>query len=709
MIDLTSKDLLAALIAPRSVALIGASASEDKLTARPLTFLRRHGFAGQIFPVNPVRPSVMGLPAFATVSEIPAPVDHAYILLEAGPAITALEDCARAGVKVVSILADGFAEAGEAGRALQDRLAAIARDAGILLVGPNSTGVVATASGFSCTTNAAFRADKLEVGRLAVLSQSGSMIGTILSRGQARGAAFSTLISVGNEAAAGIGELGQLLLNDPATDGFLLFLETIRNRAALTEFSRAAAELGKPVVAYMIGKSDEGQALSVSHTGALTGSARAVSAFLRDIGIHEVEQFETLIDAPRVLSRLQPGSGRPRAVTVVSTTGGGGAMVVDQISARGVPIAGCSAAAREHLTTQGIALGHGKLVDVTLAGTNYATMKQVVSTLLADPETGVLLVAIGSSARFNPDLAVRPIVDALAEAGPKAAPLLAFPLPDAPESLSMLEAGGIPAFRNVETCAETVAMLLNPPSARACTPPRLSDHVFALVESAAPGVMNEVDSGAVFAALGASRPAQIVLAPAQALPEDLPFNFPVVAKVISADLPHKTEAGAIRINIPDRAALQEAIAQMQAAAEAHHPGYRQDGVLVQQMRRGLGEALIGFTRDALVGPVITVGMGGVMTEIYRDTAVRCAPVSVETAHEMLSEVKGFALFRGFRGKPLGDLDALAQTVAAISSLALCDLVEEAEINPVLIEENGVVLLDALILRSGDRGAGPDSG
>ncbi|GGH62512.1 CoA-binding protein [Frigidibacter albus] len=702
MIDLTSKDLLAALIAPRSVALIGASASEDKLTARPLTFLRRHGFAGQIFPVNPVRPTVMGLPAFATVGDIPAPVDHAYILLEAGPAVTALEECARAGVKVVSILADGFAEAGEAGRALQDRLAKIARDAGILLIGPNSTGVVATASGFSCTTNAAFRADRLEVGRLAVLSQSGSMIGTILSRGQARGTAFSTLISVGNEAAAGIGELGQLLLNDPGTDGFVLFLETIRDRAALTAFSEGAAALGKPVVAYMIGKSHEGQALSVSHTGALTGSARAVSTFLRDIGIREVEQFETLIDAPRVLSRLRPGAGRPRAVTVVSTTGGGGAMVVDQISARGVPIAGCSAAARADLTAQGMALGHGKLVDVTLAGTNYATMKKVVSTLLADLETGVLLVAIGSSARFNPDLAVRPIVDALAEAGPEAAPLLAFPLPDAPESLALLEAGGIPTFRNVETCAETVALLLDPPRARACTAAPLPDDIAALIAAAAPGVMNEVDSGAVFAALGAARPAQIVLTPAQALPDDLPFDFPVVAKIISADLPHKTEAGAIRINIPDRAALQKAIAQMQVAAEAHHPGYRQDGVLVQQMRRGLGEALIGITRDALVGPVITVGMGGVMTEIYRDTAVRCAPVSLETAREMLTEVKGFALFRGFRGKPLGDLEALAQTVTALSRLALCDLVEEAETNPILIEENGVVLLDALILRGADR-------
>lgn len=700
MIDLASKDLLAALTAPKAVALVGASASEGKLTARPLSFMRRHGFAGRIHPVNPVRSTVMGLTAYPSVRAIPDTVEHAYILVDADPAIAALEDCAAAGVRVVSILADGFAESGEEGRRRQERLTAIAREAGILLIGPNSTGLVSTASGFSCTTNAAFRADRLERGRLAVLSQSGSLIGTLLSRAQARGTGFSTLVSVGNEASAGVGEIGQVLLRDEDTDGFLLFMETIRNRRALADFAREAARMGKPVTAYMIGRSEEGQALSVSHTGALTGSAAAVSAFLRDIGIREVEQFETLIDAPRALSRAHLSAGRPRAVTVVSTTGGGGAMVVDQISARGVTVAACSAAARAKLSGQGIPLGHGKLVDVTLAGTKYETMKEVVSTLMADPETGLLLLAIGSSAQFNPELAVKPIVDAVAEAGADAAPVMVFPLPYAPESLAMLEVAGVPNFQNVETCAETVALFLSPFEVAPPAVQTLPEAAVELLAAAPAGLMDEVASGAVFEALGARRPAHILLALGEPLPQTLPFPFPVVAKLVSADLPHKTEAGAIKVGLSDRAALEAAIAAMRTSAEAHRPGYRLAGILVQEMRRGLGEALIGVTRDALAGPVVTVGMGGVMTEIYRDTAVRPAPVTVESARAMLAEVKGFALFRGFRNKPKGDMEALARTVAAVSRIALSDQVEEAEINPVLIgaEGEGVVLLDALIRR-----------
>jgi len=700
MMDFTSPELLRMLIAPRSVALIGASASPGKLTARPLTFLKRHGYAGRILPVNPMRPVVMDLPAYPTVADIPEAVEHAYILLDADPAVDALLDCVRAGVRVVSVLADGFAEAGEEGRARQERLTAIAREAGILLIGPNSTGVVASASGFSCTTNAAFATDSLMPGRLAVLSQSGSLIGTILSRGQARGAGFSNLISVGNEASAGVGELGQLLLRDPGTDGILLFLETIRNPDALARFAEDANRMGKPVTAYMIGRSEEGQALSVSHTGALTGSAQAISSFLKAIGIREVEFFDSLIDAPRALSRLNHLGGRPRHATVVSTTGGGGAMVVDQISARGVPIAGCSAAARATLSGEGIPLGHGKLVDVTLAGTRYETMKRVIATLMADPETGLLVVAIGSSAQFNPELAVKPIVDAVVEAGPDAAPVMAFPLPHAPDSLAMLEAGGVPAFRSVETCAETVSLFLNPPRPEGRVVADLPGTVLALLAGGEAGVLDEVASGAVFEALGAHRPAQIVLAVEAEVPEILPFPYPVVAKLISPDLPHKTEAGAIRVGIADRAALVEAIAAMRVSAGTYSPDFRLKGILVQQMCKGLGEALIGITRDPSVGPVITVGMGGVMTEIYRDTAVRPAPVTIETAREMLDEVKGFALFRGFRGKPRGDLDALARTVADVSRLALSPAVAEAEINPVLIgaQGEGVVLLDALIRR-----------
>jgi acetate---CoA ligase (ADP-forming) len=694
----TKPDLLRALIAPRGVALVGVSGDESKLTARPLVFMRQHGFAGDIYPINPGRSEILGLPAYKTVRDVSGTVEHAYIMLGTEAVIPAVEDCAAAGIKVVSVLADGFAEAGEEGKARQERLAAFARDAGILLVGPNSTGIVGTGAGFSCTTNAAFRVDTLLKGRLAVLSQSGSMIGTILSRGQARGAGFSALVSVGNEAAAGVGEIGQLLLDDPGTDGFLLFLETIRNADALAAFAAGAAEAGKPVMAYMIGRSDEGQALSVTHTGAMTGGAEAVAAFLREIGIYQVDQFETLIDGPRALTRVRPLGNRPRTVTVVSTTGGGGAMVVDQISDRGVRIAGCSAAAHATLEAQDIPLGHGKLVDVTLAGTKYETMKEVVSTLIADPETGLLVVAIGSSAQFNPELAVKPIIDAVAEAAPDAAPVMAFPLPHARESLKILEEGGVPGFQNVETCAETVAAFLSPllpsPSGEA----KLPSEVEALLAEAPAGVLDEVAAGAVFEALGADRPAQLLLEPDAAVPEDLLFAYPVVAKLVSPDLPHKTEVGAIRIGVESREALEEAIAGMRASAENHVPGYSLRCVLVQEMRKGLGEILIGITRDPLVGPVVTVGMGGVITEIYKDTAVRMAPVSREGAQAMLKEVKGSALLRGFRGRPKGDLDALATLISDVSRLGLYARVEEAEINPVLVgaEGEGVVLLDALV-------------
>lgn len=696
-----SADILRALSAPESVALIGASDTPGRLTARPMTFLQQNGFQGRIYPVNPARETVMGQRAYPSVTAIPEPVDMAYILLNTEPAIAALEGCAAAGVKVVAMLADGFAEAGEEGLARQRRVAEIARDAGILLIGPNSMGVVNTANGLVCTTNAAFGTATLPKGRLAVLSQSGSVIGTLVSRGAERGIGYSLLVSLGNEAATGIGTLGGLLLDHEGTDGYLLFMETIRDPEALADFARGAAARGKPVVAYIIGQSEEGQALSVSHTGALTGSAEAVSAFLAGIGIRQVQTFETLIEAPAAIARLGArGAGRPRQVTVMSTTGGGGAMVLDQISARGATIAGTSDAARATLAAAGIPAGHGKLVDVTLAGAKYETMKKTVSTLIADPATGLLVVAIGSSAQFNPELAVRPIVDAVAEAAPGAAPVVAFPLPHAPESMKLLEAGGVPTFRTVETCAETVAMLMAPPPEVAPVTPELPAAATAAIAAAVPGVLDEVEAGAICAALGIAGPRQVLLDPGADRPGDPGLGWPVVAKLVSPDLPHKTDAGAIRIGIGGPDELAAAIAGMRASAEAYHPGYRLKGILVQEMCRGLGEVLVGLTRDPLVGPVLTVAAGGVMTEIYRDSAVRPAPVSRETAREMLAEVKGLALLRGFRGRPEGDLEALAGVVAAVSGLACDPRIEEVEINPVLVREKGagVVMLDALIRR-----------
>lgn len=707
--------LLKALIDPEAVALVGASDNAAKLTARPMRFLQINGYAGRICPVNPARDTVLGHRAYQSVAAIPGGVDHAYVLVPTDAVVDAVRQCAEAGVGVVSVLADGFAEAGEAGRARQAEVAAIANEAGMLLVGPNSMGVVNTHNGFVCTTNAAFGAAQIGKGTTAVLSQSGSIIGTLLSRGAQRGIAFSRLVSLGNEAVAGVGRIGLELLHDPGTQSFALFLETIRDADELAEFGHRAARLGKPVVAYMLGRSDEGKALAVSHTGALTGSSEAVASFLAANGIRRVDLLDTFLEAPQALARTHVDPARPRRATVVSTTGGGGAMVIDQLSLRGVEIAPCSPASRVTLEADNIALGHGKLVDVTLAGARYETMKAVVSTLMRDPETGILVVATGSSAQFNPELAVKPVADALAEAPEGCAPIVAVPLPHAPESLQMLRDAGISAFGSIEAAAEVIAMMLDPldlpvREAKASLP----DETRALLDAACDGLnvmLDESVSGRIFASLGAPLPQQVHLAPDDPVAQAQALRFPVVAKLVSPDLPHKTEAGAIAVGIGSVEELAETLPRLRASAGRYRPGFCDNGVLVQEMRRGLGEALVGMTRDPLVGPVLTIGAGGILAEVYGDVAVQPIPLTLEDARAMISRIKGFEPVRGYRGAARGDLEALARFAVDVSRLMLDPRVTEAELNPVMIgpEGEGVVAVDALIRvdPTGSAGAGRD--
>ena len=706
-------DFAQPLIAPQSVALIGVSGDAKKLSARPLQFCQQHGFAGNIYIVNPRRDEVLGQKAYRSVTAIPEKVDHAYILVGTDLVEAALDDCIAAGVRVVSILADGFAEAGDAGMARQARLVAKAKAADMVLIGPNSMGVVNTNNGFVCTTNAAFKTDELPRGRLAVLSHSGSLIGTLISRGQERNIGFAALISLGNEAQSCVGSLGLELVEDDQIDGFVLFLETMRNPEIFAAFAAAAKRLGKPVVAYMLGKSADGQALSVSHTGAMTGEAEAVRAFLAHHDIAEVSQFDALFEAPALLLKKPQLKSRPRRATIVTTTGGGGAMLVDQLSIRGVNLAGLSPASKTFFNDQQIPCGSGKLVDVTLAGAQYDIMKKAITQLINDPETGIVVVAIGSSAQFNPELAVKPIIDAAKE-NPAGAPVIAFPLPIAKQSMAMLEANGIPCFGSVESCADSVALLLAAESS-ALDDQRddtidlkdVQQQLDAVMKAAAiegdGGVLNEVDGNQIFASLGLKGPRQLFLPlseikaqPASASVAKAGLGYPLVAKLVSPDLPHKSDYGAVVLSIETGDALDVAVAQMRKAINSHLPAANIEGLLLQEMAFGLGEALVGLRHDNLVGPIITVGAGGIFAEIYKDVSIRPAPVSLATARKMIDEVKGFAALRGYRGKAKGDLEALANLVANLSQLANLRRIAEAEINPVLVQADGVLMLDALI-------------
>jgi acetate---CoA ligase (ADP-forming) len=688
----TGAALRQALLAPRRVALIGASDDPTKTAARPLQYLRRIGFAGAVYPINPRRDQVGGEPAWRSLAEVPERPDHAYILTPTESAIAAVEECGRLGIPVATVLADGFAS-GEAGAERARRLREICERTGIRVVGPSCLGVVNLRERLVLTANAAFAEPDLPVGRIFAASQSGSVIGALVSRGKARGVGFAGLISVGNEVDISVGEVCAATLDDPDIDGYLLFLETFRHADDLRRFALAAAARSKPVVAYKLGRSPEARELAATHTGALAGEDDVADAFLADCGIARVATFEALIETLPLLQRLPilPASAPRPTVGVVTTTGGAAAMVVDQLSLRGVPVVGPTPATLDRLAAAATEVERGRIVDLTLAGARYPIMKGALDTMLAAPEFGLVVAVVGSSARFQPELAVQPVIDSAG--GGK--PLAAFLAPEAPEALLKLAQGGVPSFRTPEACADAIAAALGR------RPPKPIARGGARADASS-RLLDEAEAYQLLDRLGLPRAPAMVLDASRPAPV-LPFGYPVALKVLSADIAHKTDAGGVALGIADDEALARAIRDMRAAVARHRPEVTFARVLTQPMISGVGEALIGYRVDAEVGPIILLAAGGVMTEIYQDRALRLAPVGLDDAHAMIAEVKALRALAGFRGRPAGDLEALAGAIVQLSQLATRDEpVLEAEINPLIVRPagEGVVAVDALVRVAG---------
>ena len=696
------------LFSPRSVAIIGQSDDPGKAAGRPLKFLRQMGYAGRVYPINPRRETVLGERAWPRISALPEAPDHAYIVLPTDPAVEAVEECAEFGVKVATVLADGFAEAGPEGLAREARLRALCARTGIRVVGPSSLGVVDLRTKSMLTANAALDERDLPVGRTFVASHSGSMIGALLSRGNARGARFAALVSVGNEIDLSLGEICAATLGDPDIDGYMLFLETLRHADALRRFALEAAQAGKPVIAYKLGRSAAARELAVSHTGALAGEDDIADVFLEACGIARVDTLEGLIEGALLLSRVPPAHARDsRAnVGVVTTTAGGATMVVDPLARRGINIEAPSPATLAKFAAAGIEVKPARIIDLTIAGARYESMKAALEILVAAPEFDLVLAAIGSSARHYPQATVRPLI----ECAGKGSPLAVFLVPEAPEALATLSQAGVPNFHTPEACADALAAALarrapvlitiHDRRGEACGAPQKALGAFwgPARSSETTRVLDELASGALLDRLGIAR------APAVALGADireaprLPFAYPVAVKVLSADIAHKTEVGGVALNVTDGAALLDAIGEMRANLGRCVPTLTLDRVLVQPMLSGVAEVLIGYRVDRDVGPLIMVAAGGVLAEIERDRSLRLAPIDMAAAQEMVAQLRSLPLLCGYRGRPKADLGALARALAALSQLAHDDTVLEAEVNPLLVlpEGKGVVALDALV-------------
>lgn len=678
-----------ALFSPRTVALVGASADAAKLASRPQRVLRKHGFTGTIVPINPGRSEINGDKAYPDIKSVPQKIDHAFIMVPAKAVPGVIDDCAAAGVKAATIFSAGFAETGEEGRLIQQRMVETARAAGVRLIGPNCLGIANITGHTVLSANAVLESQELVPGSLSLVSQSGSMMGGIVSRAQERGLGFSKMVSVGNECDVGVGEIVDCMVDDPDTKCILLFLEAFRDAPRLGAAARRAFDLGKPVIAFKLGRSAVGREIATTHTGAIAGADDVAEAFFRDHGILRVKTFEALFEAPQLVIGYRPPRGK--RVAVFTGTGGAAAMVVDQLGLAGIEVVPPPKKVIDDMAAKGIQITDAPLTDMPMGRGDGPVYPTLIKAFYESDHCDVVVAVQGSTATQRPESVRERVLDA--GRGPK--PLASFLGPAASEGLLILQRGGAAGFRTPEACADAVRAYcewrapLQHPVVDAAQAAKLD----AALKTVTAATLNERTAAQVLGTLGIPFAASQVV---QNGSEAVGTGFPAVAKILSVDIPHKTEVGGVVLDIQDATGLKDAVDGMLTRIRSALPKAKLDGVLVQRMEKGIAEVIVGFRRDRDAGPLVMVGVGGILAELGGGHALRLAPVSLDTACEMINEVKAFDVLRGYRNKPKGDLEALARVVQAMSNLACAANVEEAEINPLLVKTDGVVAVDALL-------------
>lgn len=686
------------LMEPRSVVVIGASADSKKTAGRPVAYLRKHGFTGDIYPVNPRVDRIDDLPCYADIASLPSVPDVGIVLLGAERAHLAVRELAQLGTAAAIVLASGYTEVGAEGARRQAQLLEAAGSMRIL--GPNTIGLVNLTDNIVLSASGALEMEHFPVGSIGVVSQSGGILGALLSRAAPRGIGLSKLISTSNEVDLDLADFVDHLADDDATKVIALYVESVRNPEKFRVAALKAARAGKPVVAFKIGRSEAGAKAAVSHTGALAGADRMYDALFEQVGIIRAQTFGDLLDIPAALATGRVLRGN--RVAVLTSTGGAGTLVSDSLGVSGfdtpAPDADTAAQLRALQTGDHAALDRNP-IDVTLAGLQPDLLRGAIRALLASPNYDALAIIVGSSSLAMPELMAGAIQDCLPESDK---PVLAYVSPHAPTVAALLTQRGVPAFSAAESCTVALAGMLQrvrwqmPTCSIPAAPVDVSD--------LPAGSLDEAQAKQLFARFGVSCASEaVVTTPAQAEQTARTFGGRVVLKILSGEVTHKSDVGGVAVNLTAEQ-VGARLTAMQAEVQGN-TGSVPQRFLVQEMISGGTELILGMHRDPL-GTAILLGMGGVTAELFRDTTMRLLPsggggLSGEEAVAMVHELKTWPLLDGFRGRPKADLDALVSAIVAFSQMTaqLGDRLVEAEINPlfVLPEGQGVRAADGIAL------------
>ena len=695
---------LDALFEPRGVAILGASSDPTKIGGRPLRFIKESGYTGGIYPINPKSDEVQGVKAYASIEDVDGIVDLAVIALPSKHVLGSVESCGKQGVKVVTIFSAGFAEMGAEGAALQDQVLEVAGRYGMRVLGPNCIGSMNRSNGavgtFAASVGVPFAVEPMA--KVALVSQSGAIASEWVVNGRQTGLNFDPWLSTGNEADIQLADVLAHLATDDSVEVIAAYLEGCRDGERLREALAVAQENGKPVVVLKVGRSEVGATAAASHTASLVGSDQVFDALFDQYGVIRVDSMAELFDVCYALSigKLPTGD----RLGILTGSGGIGIIAADEAADSGLQVPTPSQRLQDQLKAIWPAAGVGNPIDLTAQLMNDETLlPSFVDACLQDGAFDSIVMGLTYMGLLEPwtDLVVRALK--LAREAHPDAPIYATTLAT-PEVKRAIEELGIPVFADITQAVQIMGRVTDyalrrrrfeqDREARATETPATS-------VPALPEVFTEVTAKAFLAEAGVPVAPEVVVSSAsEAAAAQANFAGPVVLKVVSPDIAHKTEVGGVVLGVSSPEEAAEAHDRILESARRHEPDARIDGVLVAPMITDGIETILGVVDDPTFGPVVMFGLGGIFVEVLKDVTYRLAPFGLETAHEMIREIRGAAMLDGVRGAAPADSDALAHALVALSNVAAehRGRFDSIEVNPFLVRPQGLgaAALDALI-------------
>ena len=682
------------LFEPQTVAILGASSNPNKLGGRPIRFLRDGGFQGKVYPVNSRNPEIQGYPAFASIKDIPGPVDQAIIILPAAACQAALEECGEKGVKVVQVFSSGFAEAGPEGVLAQKQLVATAKRYGMKLLGPNCLGVVSVVNRFFATFSTALEALTPSPGTIAIATQSGAFGSCAYSIAIQRNMGLSRIVATGNEAHIDVAECIDYFAQDPGTKVICAAIEGCQDGNRLRAALLKAAQNNKPVVIMKVGTSKVGIAAAATHTGSLAGNDAIYDAIFAECGAWRAQTIEEMLDVAYFCSKLPVPQNDQAGIVTVS--GGIGILMADAAETHSIALPELPPAAVQKMVELLPFAPIGNPLDTTaqVSAVKDGTTR-TMEIILTETQWSTLFLYMAQSAcapkRFE---SMHLALIALKQRHPERSLILIGPSDDAVR-LSLENDGfivmtdptrAVVAAHACMTLAQRRKHLVVVPPRRDAAPKLQQIQT----EAQAKQLLAQHGIPSLQERICATRPEAVTAANA--------LGMPVVVKILSPDIQHKTEIGGVVLNLTSEQSVADAFDLVTQRALTARPDAHLEGVLVSQMAGPGLETILGVHQDPVFGPMIMFGLGGISVELFKDVAFASAPLSQDSALALIQRVRASKLLTGWRGQAPYDQQALINALVALSNFALTysDQLEAVDINPFLVRHKGAVCLDALI-------------